>query len=352
MPVVRALRDNLFVNIDRECPWQDLLRLAILAPSPHNVQPWRIALCGEREALLYVDRGRTLPAEDVTGCFLMATMGAFLEALAIAAAQHGMILRYTLGDSPERLVMAFREPVADALLPFARLRLESGAEPNGVAALLRTRRTSRLSYLPKPIPIAATAALETLATQWGHAYEQINDPLAVERILACNTRALFEDLNAREYHDEIVRWFRFSDSTASGSQDGLSYRCMNVPRPLFWITARLPGLLRFRPLVPLLRGIYRGQLGVVPALGVLSGPFFEPRESLQSGRFLLRLWLELARQNLYIHPFGNLVTNQRAAAWLRSETGIANAWLVFKIGFSPEPPASYRRSLQEILVDE
>jgi hypothetical protein len=61
--------------------------------------------------------------------------------------------------------------------------------------------------------------------------------------------------------------------------------------------------------------------------------------------------LETARLGLYIHPYGNLVTNERAARWCFKETGIADIWLIFKIGYSPEPPKSYRRALGEILVD-
>jgi hypothetical protein len=64
----------------------------------------------------------------------------------------------------------------------------------------------------------------------------------------------------------------------------------------------------------------------------------------------MRFWLEAASRNLYIHPYGNLVTNPRAAEWCRAETGVEGIWLVFKIGHSEEPPASYRRTPEEVLV--
>ncbi|HJZ80672.1 MAG TPA: hypothetical protein VKD91_10005, partial [Pyrinomonadaceae bacterium] len=76
-----------------------------------------------------------------------------------------------------------------------------------------------------------------------------------------------------------------------------------------------------------------------------------PSKAFTTGRFLMRFWLETARHNLYIHPYGNLVTNQQAAHWMLEETRIPNIWLVFKIGYSAEPPKSYRRSVEEILLD-
>jgi hypothetical protein len=45
------------------------------------------------------------------------------------------------------------------------------------------------------------------------------------------------------------------------------------------------------------------------------------------------------------------VTNKRAAEWLQRETTVPDIWLIFKIGYSQEPPKSYRRSVEEILLD-
>ncbi|MGI8641105.1 MAG: hypothetical protein ACR2MG_14315, partial [Pyrinomonadaceae bacterium] len=64
--------------------WTKLLETAIHAPSPHNVQPWRVKIINETEAELYIDSRRTLPKEDITGSFIILTMGLFIEALSIS----------------------------------------------------------------------------------------------------------------------------------------------------------------------------------------------------------------------------------------------------------------------------
>jgi hypothetical protein len=95
---------------------------------------------------------------------------------------------------------------------------------------------------------------------------------------------------------------------------------------------------------------YRTQLGYVPAIGILSGPFFEPDHTVASGRFLLRFWLTVSGLGLYFHPYGNLVTNPAAAAWIRQRTSIQESWLIFKIGYSDVPPRSLRRTVEQILL--
>lgn len=333
--------------------WRRLLQTAIHSPSPHNVQPWRVRLSDEREAELFIDVRRTLPKEDLTGSFIISTMGMFIEALSLVAGNEGLKLDYELRHEPAWYAPAILQPAGQELLPFARLRLSPEAEKTARwdETLFFRRRTSRLSLLPDKVPDAAAQALAQLSAQWGQRYEQVTDPAAIERILARNTEALFEDLNNRDYHDEIVEWFRFTARAARRTRDGLDYRCMNSSRTTFWTVARFPRLLQMALTRPLLAKVYRSQLGTVPTIGILAGEFWRPEGAIRAGRFLMRFWLETARHGLYIHPYGNLVTNSRAADWCLAETGIPDIWLIFKIGYSPEPPKSFRRAVEEILVD-
>ena len=218
-------------------------------------------------------------------------------------------------------------------------------------SLFLKRRTSRISLLPKRVPDEGVQALRNLAQEWGQRYEQVCVPETVERVLERNIDAVFADLNVPAYHDEIVAWFRFTDRASRRTRDGLDYRCMNTSRLSFWFAARFPKLMQPPITRPLLRSIYRKQLGMVPTIGMLAGSFWEPASAFETGRFLMHFWLELAKRDLYIHPLGNLVTNKPAADWCRETTGVSDIWLMFKIGFSRVPPKSYRRSVEEVLVD-
>jgi hypothetical protein len=100
----------------------------------------------------------------------------------------------------------------------------------------------------------------------------------------------------------------------------------------------------------LVRRYYRHTLGTIPTLGILAGDFWEPAAAFNAGRFLLQFWLEATRHGLYLQPFGNLVTNDRAAQWCRDRFPQQNIWFIFKIGHSHQPPQSYRHHVAQILL--
>lgn len=335
--------------------WQKLLETAVYAPSPHNVQPWRLRILSDTTADLLIEKHRTLPKEDPTGSFIILSMGLFIEALTIVAANHSLRLDFHLSQPASHFTPAHIAEAQHELLPFARLNLDRKVDGELEDseldnALFYARRTSRLSYSAQPVPSDAVEALSKLASKWGHAYEQVTDPQIIEQILNRNIEAVFEDLSAPAYHDEIVEWFRFTARSARQTRDGLDYRCMNSSRLSFWLAARVPQLLQLPLTGALLKRIYRSQLGHVPTLGMLAGPFWDPDTAFETGRFLMRFWLELAKRDLYIHPYGNLVTNKAAAGWTSEVVGVRQIWLIFRIGFSKEPPRSYRRTVEEVLV--
>lgn len=333
--------------------WKKLLETAVYAPSPHNVQPWRLRILSDEAAELLIEKRRTLPKEDPTGSFIILSMGLFIEALTIVAAGSSLKLGFDLHQPASRFTPEHIAKTEGDLLPFARLSLSQQSTPDSTFdnALFRARRTSRVSFSSEPVPNEAVEALSKLARQWGHAFEQVTAPETIEQILERNIEAVFEDLNAPLYHDEIVEWFRFTDRSSRQTRDGLDYRCMNSSRLSFWLVARAPQLLQLPVTSAILKKVYRRQLGHVPTIGMLAGPFWEPESALETGRFLMRFWLELAKRDLYIHPYGNLVTNKAAAERCLEVLGVPQIWLIFRIGFSKAPPRSYRRSVEEVLVD-
>jgi nitroreductase len=334
--------------------WPAILEVARSSPSPHNVQPWRIRLVSSNRAELYIDGTRTLPNEDLTGCFVLSAMGMFLEALDLAAGQQGFRLDYRLADDIHVFARKMADCSSRGLTLFALLELShepTRAVPFSASDLL-ARQTSRISLKPKQVPADAVAKLAALASGCGHRYTHLTDERLIEEALDHNITAVFHDMNHPAYHDEIASWFRFSSRTAAAHRDGLDWRCMNLSRAEFWISARLPQLFKLPLARRFFRRRYRKQLGCVPAIGILSGPFFEAEHTIASGRFLLRFWLEVATLGLYFHPYGNLVTNPDAAKWTVQRTAVEKSWLIFKIGYSDVPPRSLRRTVEQILLRE
>ena len=323
-------------------PWGSILGMAIHTPSPHNTQPWRVLIHDERTATLYMERARMLPDEDITGHFLQCAMGMFIESVRIVAANAG----YSLRD--ERIEGAER----NGMIPFAKLELSAGSNPSGYADdLIGRRATSRLGSNGPPIPAEITVRLKSFEPERGQRYHQIDDARVIESLVRENIRAVFHDLNVKPYHDEIARWFRYSDAEAQSKADGLDYRCMRVPSMELRLMRRLPQIMRWPILRNIMARVYRIQLGRFDHIGLIAGNFFDNNAAVKAGAFLMRFWLQLARENLFIHPFGNLVTNLESRARVEAITGIKNVWLVFRIGHTDAPPRSLRRSVEEVLLN-
>lgn len=70
------------------------LSFAILAPNPHNLQPWRFDLSTEDEVVVSIDPERVLPETDPYGRQIVIGTGAMLGLLQIAAATRGYQVDY------------------------------------------------------------------------------------------------------------------------------------------------------------------------------------------------------------------------------------------------------------------
>ena len=70
-------------------PRRRALSYAVLAPNPHNRQPWLVDLSAPDRVTLYRDKERDLPHTDPYARQLTIGLGCFLELMTIAASQTG-----------------------------------------------------------------------------------------------------------------------------------------------------------------------------------------------------------------------------------------------------------------------
>lgn len=123
------------------------LSWALLAPSPHNSQPWLTHLNDSDGIAVRIDPRRLLPIVDPQVRQGLISLGAFLELLALAAAAQG--LRATIGLGPSG---------------GADVRLRPGAVPDPLFAALPNRRSTKLAYdLDKPVTPEHRQALSQAA---------------------------------------------------------------------------------------------------------------------------------------------------------------------------------------------
>jgi hypothetical protein len=91
----------------------DAFRHAILAPNPHNRQPWLIKLQNENTAIISCDLNRLLPATDPFDRQITIGFGCFLELARIAAAERGFDMKASLFPDGEPQPKLDGRPIAN-----------------------------------------------------------------------------------------------------------------------------------------------------------------------------------------------------------------------------------------------
>ncbi len=122
-------------------PRMRALSYAVLAPNPHNRQPWQVDLSEPDVATLYCDLERLLPETDPFDRQIVIGLGCFLELARMAAAEDGRALS----------IEPFPDGAPDQHLdtrPIARMRFgaSGSASPDPLFAQVLQRRSLKEPY--------------------------------------------------------------------------------------------------------------------------------------------------------------------------------------------------------------
>jgi hypothetical protein len=337
-----------------------MLAHALLAPNPHNRQPWLADLGRPGEISLRCDGDRLLPQTDPFGRQILIGCGAFVELAVLAAAQRGRAVR----------VIGFPdgEPPADALprgTVVARLLLgEPGsAEPDPLFALIRERRTHKGAYdsqrpLPAPVWQRLQAAAGAVAAQAPLQLGQVQAPAGLVALRHL-TRVAFEveSLTPATYL-ESARLMRIGPREIEAHRDGIS------------LTGTMPRLLsavglfdRFE--VPT-RGsdAHRRMAAYWKPMETGSGFFWMATrgnrrpDQLAVGRAFVRSQLQATADGVAMHPLSQALqefpamreARQAAHAALGLDPAVHTLQMLCRVGFALEAAGhSPRRPLSALL---
>jgi hypothetical protein len=302
------------------------------APSAHNTQPWLLAYEPDRIELRF-DPARHLAAGDPTRRDLLLSLGAFVEAVLVTAADEGVALEFAPAvDFDAVRAGSFREAAEVYETPFGNTDLER-------------RRTSRLKYEPGRVPDDVLAGARARL----RADERLHE-LAARDIVDLFTAADRRVFETQPVVEELRSWLRLSKRDPRYESDGLSYECLALSR----FEAGLFGLLLRPHVYPLVRRLAlhrtftasaKSVLEVDGSVLALTGAADSPDELLLSGRSLLGVWLALSAAGLYTHPLSQIIdcreTEQELARRLalKPEERVLS---VFRAGRSAPPARSHR----------
>jgi hypothetical protein len=335
---------------DPEGMWREAAAYARWAPSPHNVQPWRLRILGPTRSELYYDPRRLLPKTDPTGEFTSVGLAMFVEYLSIAMHPKGYKV------VPEYVHKPLDYAAAKPML-FATLALEPFVEKTYTdRSLILQRKTSRLPYDGKPVEVQVMRNLQAIAKDAGHDFAWSSDKAMVDWTLDLNRFTLFEDLDDNDSRTELRKWIRCDADEAAAKKDGLWSHCMRFPG---WLLKSF-----FDEHEKYRSGWRRDFCGSMLVKGMKgtrtvswwSGSMDTPADWTNTGHMLAKSWLELTRMGVNLHPFGSIITNPKAYARLKDKLGGSvpkgRVWLLTRMGRSDVPPRSYRVEEPAIFMDD
>jgi len=187
------------------------LSYAVLAPNPHNMQPWLVDLRREGEAMLFVDQTKLLPHTDPFNRQITVGLGCFLELLRMAAAEEGQGLRVTL----------FPEGFDDQALddrPVARILWEGASTPDPLFAQVFERRSTKEPY-DTSRPVAQTT-LDAIVAVASTAKGTVS-PEDIATLRVITDEALRVELLTPRTYKESVDVMRLGKAEINANPDGI-----------------------------------------------------------------------------------------------------------------------------------
>jgi hypothetical protein len=273
----------------------DAFRYAILAPNPHNRQPWLIELVGSDSAIIRCDLNRRLPETDPFDRQIAIGFGCFLELARIAATSRGLRMDITAfpegaPEVPERLD---RRPIAK--VTFVR---DGTASVDPFFTAITSRRSAKV-----PFDTSRPISAQTLdVVRQGGVIASV-DPGLVAKIRGLTWDAWMIETQTPRTFKESVDLMRIGKSEIEANPDGIALGgAMIEALALIGQISRAsladPASSAFKAAIDTYRPIMATATGY--AWLVTQGN--SRRDQLEAGRRYVRMNLAANAAGLSVHP--------------------------------------------------
>jgi hypothetical protein len=300
-----------------------LAEYGIWAASPHNSQPWLVAIKADSLGI-FPDWKRQL-ISDPDARLLFIALGCFWGNVRLAAEALGLELAETVDDESIRV----------------RVKSSGGPRDERLLGAIRSRRNNRF-----PLAGALDAALvfsqivaENLETH------VITEP-PLKKVVAQITKDAFKAVvRNRAFMIEFTEWVRTNRSSAD---DGMPAQSLGLPEAVAYL---LPKVARFLPMPDFVTGREKTLMENAPAIVVICGPD-NRRSWLEAGRLFeegaVRLEMEGYTCAINNSPAEMTPYHEELSSVLGTS---AKPLLVFRAGRPTRPcRPTPRRLLQEVVL--
>jgi hypothetical protein len=314
-------------------PRLNALSFGLLAPNPHNLQPWEIALEGADGFVLYHDRARRLPHTDPYDRQLRIGFGCFLEQTVLAAGAMGYGVDLTLfPEGPDG--------------PVARGVLRTADRSDPLAAQIMHRRSCKEPFADRSIAPDVLAAVSAYADVYAL-------PAEVSEIKALTWDAWMTETMTPHTMQESVDLMRFGRNEIEATPDGIDLQggfleSLMLVGAFTRESAADPDSMSFQQGIE----IYREMLFATPAYVALTSAGNAPADHIEAGRRWLRLNLATTGLGLSLHPVSQALQEypEMAPHYARAHELLAPAGhtvqMLGRLGYGPETARTPRWPLE------
>ncbi len=329
----------------RADPRRFVVEHAVLAPNPHNRQPWIVELTGPSTMTLWCDLDRRLPETDPFDRQIVIGLGCFTELASLAASVIGYRLEVVLFPEGEPHPRLDRRPVAHWTLVRDEAR-----QPDPLFDQIKARRSTKRPFdMARPVPASALAALSALSNPLARV-STVAEPSSVARVRALTWDAWEVEAKTPRTHRESVDLMRIGRREIEANPDGIS---LGGP---FLEGLSLIGQLSREQLADtassayrLGADMYRTMLAATPAYCLVVAPDASRAGQLAAGRAYLRANLAATAAGLSLHPVSQALQEfpEMAGVKARLDTALGIAapnrlHMLARLGYGPGVPQTPR----------
>jgi hypothetical protein len=197
-------------------PRRRALSFAVLAPNPHNRQPWLVDLSRPGTVTLFCDEDRRLPHTDPFDRQITIGLGCFVELFAQAAGADGFATDATLFPEGEPGSRLDHRPVATLVL-----RRDPKMAPDPLFAHVLSRRTNRNPFdTARPVPEEILRSVAAVASRTAPGLT--GDPARVAELRRRAWAAMELELSTHAPAKESVDLIRIGRAEVEANPDGIS----------------------------------------------------------------------------------------------------------------------------------
>ncbi|MEQ1688140.1 MAG: hypothetical protein ABL874_06180 [Sphingopyxis sp.] len=334
----------------------DALAFAILAPNPHNRQPWRYALVGTDRIDVTCDLQRRLPATDPFDRQITVGFGAMLELLRIAAAEKGYHTEIALFPDGEP------QPRLDARrLASVRLVRDPTVVPDPLAAQMLARRSTKTAYdAARPVSDATLSALLLVGDGAALRVNGTVEPATVAALKSQTWAAWMTEWETAATRRESIDLMRIGNAEVAANPDGIELGgTMMGLGGLAGVVTReemdRPGSTGYQQGMTMFEPILKSAQGHV----WLITPDASRESQIEAGRVWLRLNLTAQQMGVAIHPlsqalqeFPEMATHYQAVHRAVGAVAGEVVQMLGRIGYAEFPQPTPRWPMRSHLVNQ